>query len=378
MEEAAAMKKEEEKNKEAMDERMEERTSLSLYENDSRSYSHLKSTHIIYFNFVDLALDLLQMYCEDLLLTEDDNQITAVIAISMMPSGFRSSFITQDRHGFGVLAFEIQNTIYKYWQAIPGLTAVYNMKMKYDSARRLLKNIRMLYSLYENLEQVKDALIRVMFNATEFGIVEFIEEIIHHFPQLLRGTYLRPTEAAQMESHDQVLQYEVEATLAQKGESQGDHDHHLQYEGKATLTGKVKKQQQESITSRDDQLRLQHEHGGQTIFHYAICQRQEQIFGLLRDLGPLKEFLVGLADDSQNYMSHLAAKKPHDSSLNQMPRVALQVQHEIQWYKEVESIMQPATRTMKNKEGHTSRKLFTVEHKKLVKEGAKWMKETAQ
>ncbi|XLR44892.1 hypothetical protein HN51_028994, partial [Arachis hypogaea] len=44
---------------------------------------------------------------------------------------------------------------------------------------------------------------------------------------------------------------------------------------------------------------------------------------------------------------------------------------------EVESIMPPVTKERVNSEGMTARKVFTTEHKDLVKEGEKWIKETA-
>ncbi|XP_042495037.1 uncharacterized protein LOC122074260 [Macadamia integrifolia] len=192
---------------------------------------------------------------------------------------------------------------------------VYDMKLKHDGACKLLKELWRLYSSYENFEDVEDELVKAMFNATEFGIVEFIEEVIKNCPKLLSATY------------------------------PGHHE----------------------------------QHAGQTIFHYAKSQRQVQIFRLFQGLGPMKDDIVQIADESeQNYMSHLAAKKATVSGLNRMRRAALQVRRDVQWYQAVESIMPPSFISSKNKNGQTSRKLFLEEHKQLVDEGAKWMKETAQ
>ncbi|CAK9318121.1 unnamed protein product [Citrullus colocynthis] len=57
--------------------------------------------------------------------------------------------------------------------------------------------------------------------------------------------------------------------------------------------------------------------------------------------------------------------------------VALQLQRELQWLKEVERLVQPSNRSMKNKDGKTPRMVFSERHKGLVHQGEKWMKITA-
>ncbi|XP_043691317.1 ankyrin repeat-containing protein NPR4-like isoform X2 [Telopea speciosissima] len=76
-------------------------------------------------------------------------------------------------------------------------------------------------------------------------------------------------------------------------------------------------------------------------------------------------------------MSHLAAKKAPIQRLNQVPGAALQMQRELLWYKEVESIMPSVNDLYQNKKYEKSRILFTEEHRDLVKDGATWMKDTA-
>ncbi|KDP25714.1 hypothetical protein JCGZ_23935 [Jatropha curcas] len=53
---------------------------------------------------------------------------------------------------------------------------------------------------------------------------------------------------------------------------------------------------------------------------------------------------------------------------------ALQMQRELQWYKEVESIVDPTLKQYVNEEEYTPSQLFTKSHKELKEEGEKWMK----
>ncbi|KAI3930151.1 hypothetical protein MKW92_020713 [Papaver armeniacum] len=54
------------------------------------------------------------------------------------------------------------------------------------------------------------------------------------------------------------------------------------------------------------------------------------------------------------------------------------MQREIQWFQEVEKVVNLKYREMKNKKGTKPKDLFTVQHKSLVKEGEKWIKEASQ
>ncbi|KDP33084.1 hypothetical protein JCGZ_13657 [Jatropha curcas] len=56
---------------------------------------------------------------------------------------------------------------------------------------------------------------------------------------------------------------------------------------------------------------------------------------------------------------------------------ALQMQRELQWYKEVESIVDPLSKEYTNIDGDNANKIFSETHQQLVIDGEKWMKETA-
>ncbi|WMV15304.1 hypothetical protein MTR67_008689 [Solanum verrucosum] len=72
-----------------------------------------------------------------------------------------------------------------------------------------------------------------------------------------------------------------------------------------------------------------------------------------------------------------AEEKIMPPSFLRVSGAALQMQREILWFKEVEKLIPPSGRKRRNKDGKTPRELFTEEHKILLKDGEKWMKDTA-
>ncbi|KAI3820039.1 hypothetical protein L1987_13895 [Smallanthus sonchifolius] len=116
---------------------------------------------------------------------------------------------------------------------------------------------------------------------------------------------------------------------------------------------------------------------GRTIFSHAIILRQEKIFSLFYSLGTKKSIVASRHDIFQNNFLHLAAKLSPPAQLERVSGAALQMQRELQWYKEVESLVQPKYKDHVNESHKKPGTLFTEEHKDLAKEGEKWMKNTA-
>ncbi|KAK3188907.1 hypothetical protein Dsin_028468 [Dipteronia sinensis] len=114
-----------------------------------------------------------------------------------------------------------------------------------------------------------------------------------------------------------------------------------------------------------------------SIFHIAVIHRQEKIFNLIHEIGAHKDLMAAYKDESNNNMLHLAGKLAPPDRLKIDSGAALQLRRELHWFKEVEKVIQPSYREMKNSEGRTPHILFTEEHRRLVREGEKWMKDTA-
>lgn len=116
---------------------------------------------------------------------------------------------------------------------------------------------------------------------------------------------------------------------------------------------------------------------GRTIFSHAIVLRQEKIFSLIYRLGTKKSIVACRHDIFGNNFLHLAAKLSPPTQLERVSGAALQMQRELQWFKEVESIVQPKYKDQVNENNRKPSTLFTEEHKELAKEGERWMKNTA-
>ncbi|KAJ0018764.1 hypothetical protein Pint_12046 [Pistacia integerrima] len=90
-----------------------------------------------------------------------------------------------------------------------------------------------------------------------------------------------------------------------------------------------------------------------------------------------KHLLLMSQDKSENNILHLAGKLAPLCQPNRIPGAALKMQHELQWFKEVEKIVPPTIKENKNSQGKTPAMVFVEEHQGLVKEGEKWMKDAA-
>ncbi|GJU88364.1 ankyrin repeat-containing domain, PGG domain protein [Tanacetum coccineum] len=115
----------------------------------------------------------------------------------------------------------------------------------------------------------------------------------------------------------------------------------------------------------------------QTIFHIAVKHRHEGIYNLLYEIGSMKDLITPLRDENDNNMLHLVGKSAKRKRLQDVSGVAFQMQRELLWFREVESMIPPSYRERKNKDGLTPHELFTKEHKHLVVKGEEWMKGTA-
>ncbi|KAJ9190399.1 hypothetical protein P3X46_001607 [Hevea brasiliensis] len=114
---------------------------------------------------------------------------------------------------------------------------------------------------------------------------------------------------------------------------------------------------------------------GRNVFHLAIIHRQKFIFRLFNRLSSHTMHLVNTSTETHmENLLHLAAKL---GPLDEIPGVALQMHTEMLWFKEIEKVVQPSFREMKDGKGRTPRMVFTEEHKNLVERGEKWMRDTA-
>nr|GMD85912.1 ankyrin repeat-containing protein NPR4-like [Ipomoea batatas] len=117
---------------------------------------------------------------------------------------------------------------------------------------------------------------------------------------------------------------------------------------------------------------------GENILLAAVRNRSENVFNLVCGATKLMNILVECnIANNQNSILHLAGKLAPPHKLNLVSGAALQMQRELQWFKEVQQMSPSIFLSFRNKDGKTPNMVFTEEHKELKEGGEKWMKETA-
>ncbi|XP_059634711.1 uncharacterized protein LOC132277028 isoform X2 [Cornus florida] len=114
------------------------------------------------------------------------------------------------------------------------------------------------------------------------------------------------------------------------------------------------------------------------VFQLAVINRHGNIFNLLYQMNGHRHMVAQISDINGNNILHLAGKLAPPHRLNLVTGAALQMQRELQWFKEVEKHVQPNYREKKNSAGRTPAMVFTEEHKNLVRDGDQWLKDTAK
>ncbi|XP_052203788.1 uncharacterized protein LOC127809127 [Diospyros lotus] len=203
-------------------------------------------------------------------------------------------------------SYEVAWDVLKF--VVPCTKTIYEIKLKHAQVLELLSCISCQISALSHSQIENSELFQAIFNAVKHGVVEFVEEMLIAYPDI--------------------------------------------------------------IWVLDEDSR--------NIFLYAVLQRREKIFNLLHKMGPKRNMIATSLDKDDNSILHHAAMLSPSSHLDRISGAALKMQRELQWFQEVEKVVQPMYREMQNKKGQTARSLFISEHEKMKEEGEKWMKETSQ
>ncbi|KAI3966838.1 hypothetical protein MKW92_011550 [Papaver armeniacum] len=119
---------------------------------------------------------------------------------------------------------------------------------------------------------------------------------------------------------------------------------------------------------------------GERMIEIAIRERNEQIVNLIcQTLDRLDSKMDNLSrvDRHGNTILHYAAKLAPPAQLNLVTGAVFQMQRELKWFKGVESMISVNDRFKRNKDGVTAQFIFIQQHKKLLKTGEEWMKDTS-
>ncbi|GJX66153.1 ankyrin repeat-containing domain, PGG domain protein [Tanacetum coccineum] len=115
----------------------------------------------------------------------------------------------------------------------------------------------------------------------------------------------------------------------------------------------------------------------QSIFHITAKYHHEGIYSLLYEIGARKDLITPLREQHDNNMLHLVGMIVNTKGLEDVSITALDMQQELLWFKEVESMIPPLYRERRNSDGLTPHELFRNEHKDMVIQAERWMKEIA-
>ncbi|KAL1207480.1 Ankyrin repeat-containing protein ITN1 [Cardamine amara subsp. amara] len=113
------------------------------------------------------------------------------------------------------------------------------------------------------------------------------------------------------------------------------------------------------------------------IFQLAVQHRNSKIFNLIYGMDDRKKMMLSEKDIQSNTVLHVAGALSPSYELSKVSGAALKMQREIQWYKEVESLVPEVTATLYNLRGLKPRQVFEEAHEPLRKEAEEWMKYTA-
>ncbi|KAG7960207.1 hypothetical protein I3843_10G111900 [Carya illinoinensis] len=128
------------------------------------------------------------------------------------------------------------------------------------------------------------------------------------------------------------------------------------------------------VKANPDLLWIQNEFG-MGIFQFAVQCRQAEIFSLIYQLKE-NNALIRFIDAAGNNILHVAGMLTEFTPINHITGSVLQMQREVQWFKEVESICPPMCQELLNNDCLTAKELFTRTHQDLREKGEKWMKNT--
>ncbi|XP_071699600.1 uncharacterized protein [Rutidosis leptorrhynchoides] len=117
---------------------------------------------------------------------------------------------------------------------------------------------------------------------------------------------------------------------------------------------------------------------GYDIIQLSIIHRSEKVYNLIYEIGERKNRYRTILDSSKNNIVHLAGRLAPLRELRRRRGAALQLQRELQWREEVKKHVFPTYITRENIKKETPDMIFTREHEKLLSEGEKWMRTTAE
>ncbi|KAK7332084.1 hypothetical protein VNO80_28831 [Phaseolus coccineus] len=115
----------------------------------------------------------------------------------------------------------------------------------------------------------------------------------------------------------------------------------------------------------------------QSLLHIAILHRQKSVYKLILSKEAAKNVLTKLVDSDGNNVLHLAGEMEQAKKQSRLSTHHVLMSNEDKWFQDVEKIVLPAMKTMKNNEGLTPKELFYKRHEELHKESISGLQDVA-
>ncbi|XP_028052295.1 ankyrin repeat-containing protein ITN1-like isoform X2 [Camellia sinensis] len=107
--------------------------------------------------------------------------------------------------------------------------------------------------------------------------------------------------------------------------------------------------------------------------HLAVMYRHEHVFNfIIQQMGVGKKLLLKVDNEGNNIL-HLVGRMPYQPQLEVVSGAVLQMQHEVQWYKEVEKLVPVQATTAMNHEGKTPMMVFEEDHRRMIQSEQQWI-----
>ncbi|CAL5428820.1 unnamed protein product [Camellia sinensis] len=112
---------------------------------------------------------------------------------------------------------------------------------------------------------------------------------------------------------------------------------------------------------------------GHSALHLAVMYRCEHVFNfIIQQMGVRKKLLLKV-DNGGNNILHLVGRMPYQPQLEVASGAVLQMQRELQWYKEVEKLVPVQATTTMNHDGKTPLMVFDEDHRRMIQSEEQWI-----
>ncbi|KAF5938444.1 hypothetical protein HYC85_022703 [Camellia sinensis] len=112
---------------------------------------------------------------------------------------------------------------------------------------------------------------------------------------------------------------------------------------------------------------------GHSALHLAVMYRCEHVFNfIIQQMGVRKKLLLKV-DNGGNNILHLVGRMPYQPQLEVASSAVLQMQRELQWYKEVEKLVPVQATTTMNHDGKTPMMVFDEDHRRMIQSEEQWI-----